>query len=81
MYSNLSSKNIYGDIPITKEECVNHVHKRMTSAFRKLIKDGSHLGVRFGGKGPGKLTAAIINKLGNYFSKAVSFIRYSMSIL
>ena len=53
----------------------------MTSAFRKLIKDGSHLGVRFGGKGPGKLTAAIINKLGNYFSKAVSFIRYSMSIL
>ena len=72
MFSQLNSLRIYGETDILKEECINHIHKRMNTAFTKLVKTGKHLGVQFGGHGGGKLTANVIKKLGIYFSKAVA---------
>ena len=46
----VSDLNIYNE-PIVKEECVNHVHKRMSTALRHLSKSK-----RLGGKGQGRLT-------------------------
>ena len=71
MFRNLLGMQIYGNLIIKKEECVNHIHKRMTSALRKLLKTGRTVGVTFGGRGAGKLNSKTIVKLGEYFSKAV----------
>ena len=35
----LCSKQVYGDTPIEKEECVNHVSKRLSTALCKLITE------------------------------------------
>ncbi|XP_055865681.1 uncharacterized protein LOC129922757 [Biomphalaria glabrata] len=61
----------YGDIPIVKEECVNHVGKRMGSALRNLVADCSKKGTSLGGKGHGKLTQNTIKKLTLYYSRAI----------
>ena len=42
----------YGDIVLSKLECVNHAHKRMGIAFRKLTEQD-----KLGGQGEGRLTA------------------------
>ena len=52
--------------PVTKLECVNHVHKRMGTALRKASKDGG-----LGGRGYGKLTADKCVRLQNYFRGAI----------
>ncbi|KAI8789557.1 hypothetical protein BgiBS90_009815 [Biomphalaria glabrata] len=41
----------YADKAVTKLDCINHAHKRMGTALRKLAKE-SHLG----GRGVGRLT-------------------------
>ena len=57
----------YGDErPISKLECVNHVHKRMGTALRKLAKEE-----KLGGKGHGRLTLQKCDKLQGYFRGAV----------
>ena len=71
MFKALLDLNVYGDTTIKKEECVNHVHKRMGTAIRKLLSAGKGQGVRLQGKGQGRLTGTTITKLGLYFTKAV----------
>ena len=39
-YQHLSSLNVYGEIKITKEECINHVAKRLGRAFAKKLLNG-----------------------------------------
>ena len=40
-YNHLVDLNIYGDnCPVTKEECVNHVRKRLGTALRKVAGEG-----------------------------------------
>ncbi len=56
----------YKDIPIEKLECINHAHKRMGTALRKLSKEQ-----RLGGKGKGRLTAAKCKHLQNYYRGAI----------
>ncbi len=47
MYDYLCRENVYGDqYPIEKEECVNHVSKRMGTALRKLVTEKKKDGVR-----------------------------------
>jgi hypothetical protein len=63
---------IYGqNYEIKKEECINHVAKRMGTALRNLKKNYKPGEMHIGGKGKGKLTDAIISKLQGYYSKAI----------
>lgn len=53
----------YGeDVEIKKEECTNHVAKRLSKAL---------LGLKLGGNQKGSLTATHIKKIQNYFTNAV----------
>ena len=62
----------YGpDCPIVKEECLNHVSKRLGTALRSLVSDCSKRGITLGGRGVGRLTQTAITKLQGYYTKAV----------
>jgi len=57
----------YGqDTEITKLECVNHIHKRMGTGLRNLLKTNPNIRV-----GSGGLTAQMINKLSSYYRKHI----------
>ncbi|CAN7950323.1 unnamed protein product [Ixodes hexagonus] len=64
----LSDDKTYGFIEITKEDCVNHVKKRMGSALRALVTKGKK-GQPLGGKGG--LTQNLIKKLTSYYGMAL----------
>ena len=72
-YDHLTSLDIYGgEHEITKEECVNHVAKRMGTALRKVRTNASKTkGLTLGGRGHGKLTDPIIAKLTKYYGRAI----------
>ena len=61
------------DYEVKKEECVGHVQKRLGTALRKYKKDnkGKKLsdGKTVGGKG--RLTDKVIDKMQNYYGKAI----------
>ncbi|GFO14624.1 hypothetical protein PoB_004112900 [Plakobranchus ocellatus] len=60
----------YGsDVLITKEDCINHVGKRLGAALRNLVADCSKRGITFGGRGYGRLTAETIRKLQIYYTR------------
>lgn len=56
----------YGDVQVEKLECLNHAHKRMGTALRKLTKT-EHLG----GRGTGRLTEKKCDDLQNYYRGAI----------
>ncbi|CAN7950047.1 unnamed protein product [Ixodes pacificus] len=67
-FSALNEDATYGFIPFTKEDCVNHVQKRMGSALRALVtkaKKGEPLG------GRGGLTQDLIKRLTSYYGMAL----------
>ena len=70
-FNHLSSLQLYGDVELQKEECINHVAKRLGTALRKLAASGKKAGVTLGGRGFGKLKQTTINKLTAYYGKAV----------
>ncbi|GFO20577.1 hypothetical protein PoB_004708200 [Plakobranchus ocellatus] len=62
----------YGpDVVILKEDCINHVGKRLGTALRNLVADCSKKGITLGGRGYGRLTAETIWKLQIYYSMAI----------
>ena len=64
----------YGDdYVVTKEECVGHVQKRLGTALRKYKADkkGKKLSDGKGVGGRGRLTDKIIDKMQNYYGKAI----------
>lgn len=64
----LCEDKTYGFIPLKKEDCINHVKKRMGSALRSLVaksKKDKALG------GRGGLTQDLIKKLTNYYGLAL----------
>lgn len=64
----LKEAEVYGFIDIQKEECVNHVQKRMGTALRNLLS--KHKGDKpLGGKG--RLTGDLVNKLSSYYGWAI----------
>ncbi|XP_076458821.1 uncharacterized protein LOC143292431 [Babylonia areolata] len=69
-YNELVALNPY-DTEISKEECINHVSKRLGTALRNLVSDNSKRGVTLGGRGYGKLTQMNISKLQAYYTKAI----------
>lgn len=69
----------YGEeVVIQKDECVNHVGKRMGTALRNAVADNSKRGVTLGGKKEGALTQAKMDKLQAYYQRA--FLQYSPNI-
>ena len=71
-FKHLTEKKVYGDdVTIEKEECINHVAKRMGTALRKLATQTKKAGVTLGGRGQGKLTANAITQLTGYYGKAI----------
>nr|XP_042908183.1 uncharacterized protein LOC122271327 [Parasteatoda tepidariorum] len=71
MFALLSKQNVYGDIPIVKEECINHIAKRLGTALRNKVKEYKARGECLGGKKKGHLTDITINRLANYYRKAI----------
>lgn len=65
-FSALQQENVYGLVPIVKEECLNHVRKRMGTALRNLVQKSEQA---LGGKG--RLTKALIDKLTDYYGWAL----------
>ncbi|KAK3701973.1 hypothetical protein RRG08_017863 [Elysia crispata] len=62
----------YGpDVEIEKEECLNHVGKRMGAALRNVVSDCSKRGITLGGRGSGRLTANAIRKLSIYYTRGI----------
>ncbi|GFY21116.1 uncharacterized protein TNCV_3991601 [Trichonephila clavipes] len=60
----LNSLKIYGpDVEILKEECINHVSKRLGTSLRNLVKDWRAKGITLGGKSYGSLKETTIKKL------------------
>ncbi|KAK2162271.1 hypothetical protein NP493_1529g00024 [Ridgeia piscesae] len=71
-FKRLSEMEVYGpDVKIEKEECVNHVAKRMKTALLKLATAGKKCGVVLGGQGYGKLTGTTIKTLANCYDNAI----------
>ena len=56
----------YGDIVLSKLECVNHAHKRMGTALRKLTKQE-----KLGGQGEDRLTVNKCDILQSYYRTAI----------
>ena len=72
-FKRLTEMEMYGpDVKIEKEECVNHVAKRMKTALLKLATEGKKRGVVLGGQGHEKLTGATIKTLANYYDNAIA---------
>lgn len=69
-FNSLQEEKVYGYIAISKEDCVNHVHKRMGAALRNLLQKNKGEGrPSLGGKG--KLTGELVAKLTNYYGWAL----------
>ncbi|XP_059147916.1 uncharacterized protein LOC131935516, partial [Physella acuta] len=56
---------------IEKQECINHVAKRLNTALRNLVNAENKRGVRLGGAGLGNLTQTKMGLLQSYYTKAV----------
>ncbi|KAK4322815.1 hypothetical protein Pmani_006480 [Petrolisthes manimaculis] len=77
-YLAIQQLNPYG-FPVQKEECINHVSKRLGTRLRKLKKEMTTTVTTKTGKvmkksvlgGAGQLTDNVINKLTRYFGKAI----------
>lgn len=68
VFSHLQSLNVYGNnFPITKEECVNHVSKRLGTGLRNAVKVCKAKGITLGGRSDGSLTEVKIVKLTKYY--------------
>ena len=69
-YDSVVSDKPYGqDIAIEKEDCVNHISKRMGTALRNLVATSKAQRQSIAGKG--KLTQERITKVQNYYGRAI----------
>ncbi|XP_076456280.1 uncharacterized protein LOC143290587 [Babylonia areolata] len=59
-------QNVYHPLEVTKLECINHAHKQMGTALRKLAKEE-----RLGGRGTGRLTEKKCDMLQDYYGNAI----------
>ncbi|KAH7935669.1 hypothetical protein HPB52_011750 [Rhipicephalus sanguineus] len=69
-YSAVKEAKVYGFINVEKEDCSNHVQKRMGTALRNLVqKHKGDSSERISGKG--RLTGDLITKLTSYYGWAL----------
>lgn len=60
---------VYGFIQVQKEDCINHVQKRMGTALRNLVHKHKGSGDTLSGRG--RLTGDVIEKLSRYYGWAL----------
>lgn len=66
----LKEAKVYGYIEVDKEDCINHVHKRMGTALRNALSKHKGPGSEpLGGRG--RLTGDLVNKLSSYYGWAL----------
>ena len=76
----VSDLQVYGEEKeITKEDCINHVSKRMGTALRKLIDTSKAEGSPISGKG--KVTKDMVLRIQNYYGKAVKELSDDVPLL
>lgn len=69
-FNAIQEAEVYGFVEVVKEDCVNHVQKRMGTALRNLVQKHKADGKRnLGGKG--RLTADLITRLSAYYGRAL----------
>ena len=68
-YDSVKAQNVYGDVSITKEECINHVSKRMGTTLRNLVAIAKVQKESISGRG--KLTQDKITKIQNFYGCAI----------
>jgi hypothetical protein len=79
-HTELCKLHPYGpDVKITKEECINHVAKRVGTALRNLVADYKKRKITLGGRQEGALTNKVINKLQKYYAKAIRSNTHSVT--
>ena len=62
----------FGDeYPITKEDCIGHIERRMGAALRNYKNKGGTLPDGKGGGGTGRLTAKVIDQIQTYYGYAI----------
>lgn len=72
VFSHLQSLKVYGgDVPITKEECVNHIAKRLGTGLRNVVKTCKAQGITLGGRRYGSLKQTTIVKLTKYYQNSI----------
>lgn len=72
VFSHLQSLNVYGsEFELKKEECVNHVSKRLGTALRNQLKISKARKITLGGKTHGSLKNTTIQKLTRYYHNAI----------
>ncbi|KAJ8668048.1 hypothetical protein QAD02_009714 [Eretmocerus hayati] len=68
----LNDLQVYGpNVEVSKEECINHVSKRLVKGLKTLRKDWSSKGVTLGGRKSGALTDHVIDKLASFYRNAI----------
>lgn len=70
-YKHLLPLKVYGDKEIKKEECINHVAKRLGTALRNKVVEWRTKGVNISGRKEGSLKETTIVKLTNFYRKAI----------
>lgn len=71
-HAHLNAIQVYGpDHYIEKEECLNHVSKRLGTALRNSVKEWRAKGITLGGRKEGSLKDSTITKLTSYYRQAI----------
>ena len=71
-FNQLTALKPYGDdFMVEKEECVNHVSKRLGTALRNVITDCKKKGVTLGGRSRGQLMQNAVRKLTIYYNRVI----------
>lgn len=70
-FSRLQEDDPYDGIEIQKEECLNHVAKRLRTGLHEIVKKASVMKITLGGKGEGQLTGKVMEKLQHYYRLAI----------
>ena len=73
-YDHLWKLDPYNGTLINKEECINHMSKRLGTGLRELVKKEASLGVTLGGRGEGTLKDTTITKLQGYYRYAFKLV-------
>lgn len=71
-YNHLNDLEVYGkNVKIEKEECVNHVGKRLYKGLMKCVQVAKARGVTLGGRSYGSLKEETIKALTRYYKNAI----------
>ena len=71
-HTHLNTIQVYGpQIKIEKQECVNHISKRLGTGLRNVVKEWKTKGVTLGGRREGSLKESTITKSTSYYRHAI----------